>query len=84
MAPGIRRACAATKFPLSARLFALVDVWDALSSNRPYRAAWPPERIKDHLHGLAGTHFDPDLVTVFLSLLDGGSPKAERPGLQAA
>ena len=59
------------EIPLSARLFALVDVWDALSSDRPYRAAWPPERIKDHLHGLAGTHFDPNLVTIFLGLLDG-------------
>ncbi len=56
--------------PLAARLFALVDVWDALSSDRPYRAAWPVERVKDHLHGLAGTHFDPDLVPLFLGLLD--------------
>ncbi len=62
------------EIPLSARLFALVDVWDALSSDRPYRAAWPVERVKDHLHHLAGSHFDPDLVSVFLGLLDDGGP----------
>ena len=71
---GYPQGLAGKEIPLAARLFALVDVWDALSSDRPYRAAWPPERIKDHLHHLAGTHFDPDLVTVFLSLLDSGSP----------
>lgn len=69
--------------PLSARLFALVDVWDALSSDRPYRAAWPPERVKDHLHGLAGTHFDPDLVSVFLVLL-GDESSAEAHELSRA
>lgn len=57
------------EIPLPARLFALVDVWDALSSDRPYRAAWPVERILDHLRSLSGTHFDPALVTVFLHLL---------------
>jgi PAS domain S-box-containing protein len=65
------------EIPLAARLFALVDVWDALSSDRPYRAAWPPERVKDHLHQLAGTHFDPDLVPIFLGLLDSDTFRAE-------
>ena len=57
------------EIPLPARLFALVDVWDALSSDRPYRAAWPLARVKDHLHSLAGSHFDPGLISVFLGLL---------------
>ena len=61
------------QIPLPARLFALVDVWDALSSDRPYRAAWPAERVHDHLHRLAGTHFDPALVSIFLRLLDASS-----------
>ncbi len=66
---GYPRGLRGEEIPLPARLFALVDVWDALSSDRPYRPAWPPERILDHLRGLAGTHFDPALVTVFLRLL---------------
>ena len=56
--------------PPAARLFALVDVWDALSSDRPYRPAWPPARVLNHLQSLAGTHFDPALVPVFLRLLE--------------
>ena len=59
------------EIPLAARLFAMVDVWDALSSDRPYRAAWPPDRVMDHLRSLGGTHFDPEVLVVFLSLLAG-------------
>ncbi len=53
--------------PLAARLFAVVDVWDALRSDRPYRRAWPIERTRDHIAALSGTHFDPRVVDVFLS-----------------
>ncbi len=55
--------------PLSARLFAVVDVWDALRSDRPYRKAWPTERVLDHIFSLSGTHFDPQIVRVFLALM---------------
>ena len=58
-----------TEIPLSARLFALVDVWDALCSDRPYRKAWELERVIEHLQSLKGTHFDPDVLDVFLDLL---------------
>ena len=58
------------EIPLPARLFAMVDVWDALTSNRPYRKAWPRERVVDHLLSLAGTHFDPEIVPMFLQLLE--------------
>ncbi len=58
------------EIPLPARLFALVDVWDALTSDRPYRSAWPRERVLDHLRSLAGSHFDPALVSVFLRMLE--------------
>ncbi len=57
------------QIPLAARLFALVDVWDALTSDRPYRAAWPRERVLDHLRSLAGSHFDPQIVPVFIQML---------------
>ena len=55
--------------PLAARLFAVVDVWDALRSDRPYRKAWDRGRTLDHIQRLSGTHFDPQVVGVFLSLM---------------
>ncbi|PDW02575.1 HD domain-containing phosphohydrolase [Candidatus Viridilinea mediisalina] len=57
--------------PLAARLFALVDVWDALTSDRPYRAAWSPEHTRDYIAAQAGKQFDPALVPVFLKLVGG-------------
>lgn len=54
--------------PLEARIFAPIDVWDALSSNRPYRRSWPETKIRDHIRESAGFHFDPKVVEVFLSL----------------
>jgi HD-GYP domain-containing protein (c-di-GMP phosphodiesterase class II) len=56
--------------PLAARIFAVVDIWDALNSARPYRAAWPPAKILKRLKTLAGTHLDPQCVARFLELLD--------------
>ncbi len=67
---GYPQGLCGTEIPLAARLFALVDVWDALTSNRPYRKAWPRERVLDHLRSLAGTHFDPAAVSAFLRLLE--------------
>jgi putative nucleotidyltransferase with HDIG domain len=54
------------QIPIAARIFALVDVWDALSCDRPYRTAWPPEQVHAHLRSLAGSHFDPRIAAVFL------------------
>src|SRR6266702_3520388 len=53
---------------LAARIFAIVDVWDALSSDRPYRAGWPEKRVREHLAAGAGTHFDPDVAAAFLAM----------------
>ena len=55
------------QIPLSARIFAVVDVWDALRSDRHYRSSWPLERVREHLRSLAGTHFDPHVVEVCLN-----------------
>ncbi len=55
--------------PLAARLFAVADVYDALTSDRPYRQAWPKQRAVEHLKEQSGTHFDPDVVKVFLEML---------------
>ena len=54
------------QIPLAARIFAVVDVWDALRSNRIYRASWSPSKVRKHLLSLAGTHFDPHVVKVCL------------------
>ncbi|WP_049973899.1 HD-GYP domain-containing protein [Azospirillum sp. B4] len=52
--------------PLSARIVALVDVFDALMSARPYKEPWPLSRALAHVAGEAGGHFDPQLVRLFL------------------
>ncbi|NMB61919.1 MAG: HD domain-containing protein [Chloroflexi bacterium] len=57
------------QIPLFARLFAIVDVYDALSSDRPYRKAWPQQKVLDYLREQAGGHFDPEIVEVFLKLM---------------
>lgn len=58
------------QIPLAARLFAIVDVWDALSSDRPYRKKLPREHVVEYLQHNAGTLFDPKLVEVFLSVIE--------------
>ena len=57
------------EIPLIARIFAVVDVWDALTSDRPYRDAWPPDRAEAHLRSERGNSFDPDVVDAFLEML---------------
>jgi HD-GYP domain-containing protein (c-di-GMP phosphodiesterase class II) len=54
------------EIPLAARLFAIVDVWDALRSDRPYREGWPDEKVLHYLRAETGAHFDPQAVEVFL------------------
>jgi putative nucleotidyltransferase with HDIG domain len=54
--------------PLAARIFAIVDVYDALTSDRPYRRAWSPEKAIEHIRSLSGTHFDPEVVKAFLEI----------------
>ena len=56
------------EIPLTARIFAVVDVMDALHSDRPYRPAWSKETIFEHIRSLAGIHFDSKVVEVFLKM----------------
>jgi len=51
-------------------MFAVVDVWDALRSNRPYRGGWPELEVLDHIRSQSGAHFDPNVVDAFLKLLN--------------
>jgi PAS domain S-box-containing protein/putative nucleotidyltransferase with HDIG domain len=67
---GYPRGLKGREIPLAARLFAVVDVWDALISDRPYRAGWPIERVLQQLRDGAGSHFDPQIVPLFLALLE--------------
>ena len=67
---GYPRGLKGEQIPLAARLFAVVDVWDALRSDRPYRQGWPDEKVREHIQALAGTHFDPKAVELFLRILN--------------
>jgi HD-GYP domain-containing protein (c-di-GMP phosphodiesterase class II) len=63
---GYPRGLKRDEIPLSARVFAIVDVYDALTSDRPYRTAWPREKAYDYIREQAGKQFDPQVVKVFL------------------
>jgi putative nucleotidyltransferase with HDIG domain len=67
---GYPRGLKGEEIPIAARLFAVVDVWDALNSERPYRKAWPFEEARQHLIEESGKYFDPGIVEVFLGLLE--------------
>ena len=57
------------QIPLAARIFAVVDVWDALRSDRPYRTSWPEEKVIEYIRKCSGTAFDPMIVDVFLEVV---------------
>jgi HD-GYP domain-containing protein (c-di-GMP phosphodiesterase class II) len=65
---GYPRGLKGEQIPLAARLFAVVDVWDALRSDRPYRPGWPEEKVREHIRALSGAHFDPQAVELFLRI----------------
>jgi putative nucleotidyltransferase with HDIG domain len=69
---GYPRGLMREEIPLAARIFAVVDVWDALSSDRPYRKAWDREKITQYLVAESGKHFDPKVVDVFLKMVEKG------------
>ncbi len=66
---GYPRGLKGDQIPLAARLFAVVDVWDALRSERPYRKAWSEKKVLEHIRSQAGIHFDPKVVEVFLQMM---------------
>ncbi len=67
---GYPRGLAGEDIPLHGRIVAVADVFDALTTERPYKRAWPLERALDFLHDGAGTHFDPACVDAFGACLD--------------
>ncbi|MTJ82082.1 MAG: HD domain-containing protein [Telmatospirillum sp.] len=81
------------EIPLEGRIAAICDVYDALLSARPYKAAWEKDRVTAYLRDNAGRHFDPALVSAFLSIQDDiddiqrlfaeetGGPRPHAPGV---
>lgn len=67
---GYPRGLKGTDIPIAARLFTVVDTWDALLSDRPYRPAWSVEQTKDYVSAQSGKSFDPEIVTAFFAALD--------------
>jgi HD-GYP domain-containing protein (c-di-GMP phosphodiesterase class II) len=65
---GYPRRLKGEEIPLSARVFAVADVWDALGSDRPYRPAWPREKIVAYMREQSGLHFDPRILAAFLTM----------------
>jgi len=76
---GYPRGLEGREIPLSARIFAVVDVWDALRSDRPYRDGWPESRVRQYLRERSGKDFDPEVVDAFLSL-PAGATETEKAG----
>ncbi len=66
---GYPRGLKGEQIPLAARIFSVADVWDALTSNRPYRAAWTKEQALQYIREQSGSHFDPQVADAFLKLI---------------
>jgi PAS domain S-box-containing protein len=67
---GYPRGLKGEEIPISARIFAVIDVWDALTNDRPYRKAWTREKAVEYIREQSGKHFDPRVASVFLENLD--------------
>jgi HD-GYP domain-containing protein (c-di-GMP phosphodiesterase class II) len=72
---GYPRGLRGENIPLAARLFAAVDVWDALCSDRPFRRAWTEAQARDYLKQQAGTQFEPFAVSTLLQTLNGNGAR---------
>jgi putative two-component system response regulator len=76
---GYPRGIRGEQIPAAARVFALADVWDALSSDRHYRPAWDEHDIIQHIQSEVGLHFDPVVVDLFLDLYSHGEFRRDTP-----
>ena len=65
---GYPQGLTGANIPVAARIFAIADVWDALCSKRSYRGAFKEEKVIKHMRSLEGTHFDPEVLTVFMAM----------------
>jgi len=69
---GYPRGLKEREIPIAARIFAIVDVWDALTNDRPYRKAWTKQQVNQYLINESGKHFDPRIVNKFLLMVEEG------------
>lgn len=76
---GYPRGLKGEQIPLAARIFAVVDVWDALLSERPYHHAWTEEDVRQYLKDETGSHFDPEVVNNYLKVLDRRQKPDDNP-----
>jgi putative two-component system response regulator len=67
---GYPRGLKGEEIPIEARMFAVVDVWDALISNRPYRPAWDKQKALDYIREQSGMQFDPQMVELFFRVIE--------------
>jgi HD-GYP domain-containing protein (c-di-GMP phosphodiesterase class II) len=67
---GYPRGLKGEEIPIAARIFAVVDVWDAMTHDRPYRKAIPREEVISYLTNQRGQYFDPNVVDVFIRILN--------------
>jgi putative nucleotidyltransferase with HDIG domain len=67
---GYPRGLKGEQIPLEARIFAIVDVWDAITSDRPYRPAWSKQKALEYIQQETGKHFDPQVVETFFKMMN--------------
>jgi HD-GYP domain-containing protein (c-di-GMP phosphodiesterase class II) len=70
---GYPTGCAGVQIPLEARILAVVDCYDAMTSDRPYRAALTPVQAATEVDRCSGTQFDPDVAVAFLAAWESGA-----------
>ena len=70
---GYPRGIRGKNIPWAARLFSVVDVWDSLRSDRPYRMGWPDEDVREYIDEQSGTMFDPQVVDIFRGIMENES-----------
>ena len=76
---GYPRGLQGEEIPIAARIFAFIDVWDAITSDRPYHLAMSKDQACQYIRENAGSHFDPNLVEIAMEILEKDSPGESRP-----
>jgi putative two-component system response regulator len=66
---GYPRGLKGEAIPIAARIFTVVDVWDAITSDRPYRKGWSHDLAREYIQQQSGKYFDPQVVEFFLNLI---------------